>query len=452
MHAYPFERLARLKAGAVPPASMAHIAMSIGEPQHTPPAFVLETLRRNLDRLGSYPATAGLPEFRGACARWLERRFSLPAQSVNADTMVLPVNGTREALFAFVQAVVDERDSPLVLMPNPFYQIYEGAALLAGATPYLLDTTADTLYTPDLEAVPEAVWRRCQVLFLCSPGNPTGTVLSQAYLRRALELADRYDFVIAADECYTELYLDEAAPPPGLLQACLAVGHDRFQRCVVFHSLSKRSSVPGLRSGFVAGDPEIMGRFLLYRTYHGSAMAVPTQLASIAAWDEDEHAAENRRLYIEKFARVLPILAPVMKVEKPAGAFYLWPDIGGDDEVFTRELFARKNITVLPGSYLARDGGGVGGGVGGAAELRADSGASAGPTGVTAADRTSGGRVGGVGARGATFVGAGPAVATIRANPGAGRVRISLVADVERCVEAAERIRDFVRDYWTGKR
>lgn len=394
LHAYPFERLARLKAGVTPPAALAHIAMSIGEPQHTPPSFVLETLRRHLDRLGSYPATAGLPELRGACARWLERRFALPAQSVNADTMVLPVNGTREALFAFVQAVVDDRNDPLVLMPNPFYQIYEGAALLAGAQPYLLDTTAATLYTPDLDSVPESVWQRCQVLFLCSPGNPTGTVLSQQYLRRALSLAARYDFVIAADECYTELYLDERSPPPGLLQACRAAGYDRFQRCVVFHSLSKRSSVPGLRSGFVAGDPEIMGRFLLYRTYHGSAMPVPTQLASIVAWEDDAHAAENRRLYQEKFERVLPILTPVMKVEKPAGAFYLWPDIGGDDERFTRDLFGSKNITVLPGSYLAR---------------------------------------------------AGKDSAVASSNPGAGRVRISLVASVERCVEAAERMRDFVQ-------
>ena len=321
LHAYPFERLARLKAGVVPPAGLAHIAMYIGEPQHESPPFVLDALRGALDRLGSYPATAGLPEFRGACARWLERRFGLPAGRLDADTMVLPVNGTREALFAFVQAVVDERRSdggaPLVLMPNPFYQIYEGAALLAGAEPYMLNTTAATGYAPDLDAVPEAVWRRCQVLFLCSPGNPTGAVLSLEYLRRALELADRYDFVIAADECYTEIFLDEEAPPPGLLQAGVAAGHDRFQRCVVFHSLSKRSSVPGLRSGFVAGDPEIMKRFLLYRTYHGSAMAVPTQLASIAAWNEDTHAAANRRLYQEKFARVLPILADVMRVEKP---------------------------------------------------------------------------------------------------------------------------------------
>jgi N-succinyldiaminopimelate aminotransferase len=425
LHAYPFERLARLKAGVTPPAGVAHIAMYIGEPQHTPPAFVLETLRASLDQLGSYPATAGMPELRAACARWLERRFGLPEGGVDAATMVLPVNGTREALFAFVQAVVDERGEPVVAMPNPFYQIYEGAALLAGAEPYLIDTTAANLYTPDLDAVPEAVWRRCQVLFLCSPGNPTGTVLSLEYLQRALALAERYDFVVAADECYTELYLDERARPPGLLQAALGMGNDRFKRCVVFHSLSKRSSVPGLRSGFVAGDPEIMKRFLLYRTYHGSAMAVPTQLASIAAWQDDKHAAENRRLYQEKFERVLPILAPVMKVEKPAGAFYLWPDVGGDDEVFTRELFARKNLTVLPGSYLARAVGGTAAG-------------GTGASGAAAAGAS------GVGGRGGVS-GAGGRAATAAVNPGAGRVRISLVAPVARCVEAAERIRDFVQ-------
>ena len=390
LHAYPFERLARLKAGVTPPPHLAHIAMSIGEPQHAAPPFVLETLRRSLDRLGSYPATAGLPELRASCANWLQRRFSLTVGSVHPDTMVLPVNGTREALFAFVQAVVDDSRDSLVLMPNPFYQIYEGAALLAGAQPWFINCTAATQYVPDLDAVPEAVWRRCQVLFLCSPGNPTGAVLSQAFLQHALELADRFDFVIAADECYTELYLDEKAPPPGLLQASQASGRDRFERCIVFHSLSKRSSVPGLRSGFIAGDPQIVSRFLLYRTYHGSAMAIPTQLASVAAWDEDTHAAANRRLYQEKFDRVLPILAPVLKVEKPAGAFYLWPDVQGDDERFALELFRTQNITVLPGSYLARDG---------------DDG-----------------------------------------NPGAGRVRISLVPSVAHCVEAAERIRDFIRN------
>jgi N-succinyldiaminopimelate aminotransferase len=389
LHSYPFERLARLKSGVSAPPGLEAVDMWIGEPRHEPPAAVLATLRDNLHRLGTYPATAGLPELREACARWLERRYRLPAGGVDPATMVLPVNGTREALFAFVQAAVDDRHEPLVLMPNPFYQIYEGAALLAGARPHLLDTTAANGYVPDLDAVPEDVWRRCQVLFLCSPGNPTGKVLSLEYLRQALWLAERHDFIIAADECYTEIYLDERSPPPGLLEACLASRHDGFQRCIVFHSLSKRSSVPGLRSGFVCGDREIISRFLLYRTYHGSAMPVPTQLASITAWQDDEHAARNRRLYQEKFERVLPILASCLHAEKPDGAFYLWPDIGADDERFVRELYAAKAVTVLPGSYLARTGSG--------------------------------------------------------GNPGIGRVRISLVPPVEKCVEAAERIRDFVQ-------
>jgi N-succinyldiaminopimelate aminotransferase len=409
LHAYPFERLARLKAGVTPAAGLAHISMSIGEPQHSPPAFVLDCLRDNLHRLSSYPATAGLPEFRAAAACWLERRFGLQPGSVNPDTMVLPVNGTREALFSFVQAVVDDSTAPVVAMPNPFYQIYEGAALLAGAEPHFLNTTAANGYLPDLDAVGEYVWRRCQVLFLCSPGNPTGAVLSLDFLRYALTLAERHDFIIAADECYTEIYLDEGSPPPGLLQAAVAAGHHSFERCVVFHSLSKRSSVPGLRSGFVAGDPKVMSRFLLYRTYHGSAMAVPTQLASIAAWDDDAHAATNRRLYQEKFDKVIPILSDVLDVERPAGGFYLWADVRGDDERFTRDLFARQNVTVLPGSYLAR---------GSAAGSEAGAGADAGP--------------------GAPGNGA---------NPGAGRVRISLVPSVGQCIEATERIREFIQGH-----
>jgi N-succinyldiaminopimelate aminotransferase len=302
--------------------------------------------------------------------------------------MVLPVNGTREALFAFVQALVDAGNAPLVAMPNPFYQIYEGAALLAGAEPYFLDTTAASAYLPELDAVPAEVWRRCQVLFLCTPGNPTGAVAPLSLLQRALELAERYDFVIASDECYAEIYRDEHAPPAGLLEACRDAGRTQFERCIVFHSLSKRSSVPGLRSGFVAGDPVVLKRFLLYRTYHGSAMPLPTQLASCAAWRDDGHAAANRRLYQEKFARVLPLLAPLLEVSAPAGAFYLWPDVGGDDEQFARELYAREHLTVLPGSYLGR---------------------------------LAHGR-----------------------NPGAGRVRISLVPEVAQCVEAAMRLREFL--------
>jgi N-succinyldiaminopimelate aminotransferase len=391
LHAYPFERLAQLKATLQPPPHLKHIAMSIGEPQHAPPTIVLQALARNLERLGSYPATAGSIELRTAAAHWLERRFALRAGCVDPNTMVLPVNGTREALFSFVQAVVDSRAAPLVLMPNPFYQIYEGAALLAGAEPYYLDATAATAFIPNLDAVPVEVWRRCQVLILCSPGNPTGAVLTPAYLNQALALAERYDFVIAADECYAEIYSDETAAPPSLLQACIAAGRERFERCMVFHSLSKRSSVPGLRSGFVAGDPAIIARYFLYRTYDGNAMAVPTQAASTAAWNDDAHAAANRRLYQEKFARVLPILAPVIDVTRPAGAFYLWPKISGDDEIFARDLYATQNVTVLPGSYLGRR--------------------------------------------------------SLGENPGAGRVRISLVPDVETCIIAAERIREFITSH-----
>ena len=388
LHTYPFEKLARLKAGITPPKDLPHVAMSIGEPQHETPAFILETLKQNLHRLGSYPATIGLIELRAAAARWLERRFSLEGGAVNPETMVLPVNGTREALFAFVQAVVGAKPRPLVAMPNPFYQIYEGASLLAGAEPYFLNTNAANGYIPDLDAVPAEAWDRCEILFLCNPGNPAGATAPLQYLEHALDLAEKHNFVIAADECYAEIYLDESTPPPSLLQAALATGRDKLQRCIVFHSLSKRSSVPGLRSGFVAGDASIVAKFLLYRTYHGSAMAVPTQVASVAAWDEDLHAAHNRKLYQDKFARVLPILAPVLDVKRPDGAFYLWPDVGGDDELFTRDLFAEQNLTLLPGSYLARDANGQ--------------------------------------------------------NPGRGRVRISLTAHVDQCVLAAERIRAFV--------
>ncbi|HNS28853.1 MAG TPA: aminotransferase class I/II-fold pyridoxal phosphate-dependent enzyme, partial [Steroidobacteraceae bacterium] len=293
------------------------------------------------------------------------------------------------ALFSFVQACIDSRRPALVAMPNPFYQIYEGATLLAGASPWFLNTTAATGYLPDLDAVPASVWDDVQLLVLCSPGNPTGAVMSADYLARALVLAERHDFVIAADECYADLWFDEAQPPPSLLGAALAAGRDRYERCVVFHSLSKRSSVPGLRSGFVAGDPRLMQAFLQYRTYHGCAMPVPTQHASIAAWNDDAHAAANRALYREKFELTVPILAPVLDLTVPAGGFYLWPDVRGDDVRFVRELFATQNVTILPGSYLARDAHGE--------------------------------------------------------NPGAGRVRISLVPDAATCVEAARRIREFAR-------
>ncbi|HKU16403.1 MAG TPA: succinyldiaminopimelate transaminase, partial [Steroidobacteraceae bacterium] len=340
----------------------------------------------NLAGYGSYPSTAGVPQLRAAAAGWLTRRFQLPAASIDPETMLIPVNGTREGLFAFVQAMVDVTRAPLIVMPNPFYQIYEGAALLAGAQPHFLGTDSGNEHLPDLDHVPEEVWRRCQVLFLCSPGNPTGAVASIEYLQRAIALADRHDFVIASDECYSEIYLDEARPPPGLLQAALANGHTGFERCVVFHSLSKRSSVPGLRSGFVAGDARLIKAFLQYRTYHGCALPLPTQHASIAAWNDDAHVVENRRLYRAKFAAVLPVLREVMAVDAPEASFYLWPKVA-DDERFARELFARKHVTVLPGRYIARD--------------------------------------------------------TRDGNPGRGRVRISLVATVPECTDAAQRIRDF---------
>lgn len=384
---YPFERLARLLAGVTPPATRTPIALSIGEPKHAPPPFLIAALVAALDALGTYPATAGLPEFRRSAAAWLDRRYGLGG-TLDPDTMLLPVTGTREALFAFAQTIVAPGAGELVAMPNPGYQIYEGAALLAGAEPCYLDATAATGLVPDLEAVPAAVWDRCALLYLCAPGNPTGAVVDEAYMARALALADRHDFVIAADECYGDIFLDEAAPPPGFLGACRALGRRGFERVVVFHSLSKRSSVPGLRSGFVAGDPALLERFRLYRTYHGCALPVHVQRASIAAWDDDAHAVANRALYRAKFDAVLPILAPVLGVERPPAGFYLWPEVGPDDERFVRGLYGRENVLLLPGSYMARDGGG--------------------------------------------------------GNPGRGRVRISLVAPLADCVAAAERIRHYI--------
>jgi N-succinyldiaminopimelate aminotransferase len=390
LHAYPFERLRALLEPATPPAALSPILLSIGEPRHEPPAFVLEALARSLPELGSYPATRGLPALRAAMAAAIERRFLDPGLRLDPETQVLPLNGTREGLFALVQALIDPSGDALVAMPNPCYQIYEGAALLAGAEPYFLNTDAANQYLPDLDAVPAHIWRRCRLLFLCTPGNPTGASLSLDYLRAALALAERYDFVIAADECYAELYLDDARPHQSLLRAAASLGNDAFRRCLVFHSLSKRSSLPGLRSGLVAGDATLIERFLLYRTYHGSAMSVPVQIASIAAWQDDAHVAVNRRLYQQKFEQVLPILAPLVPVQRPDGGFYLWPRVQGDDERFALRLYERTNLTVLPGSYLGRDAHGE--------------------------------------------------------NPGRGRIRISLVPTLPRCVEAAQRLRQFLTE------
>ena len=308
---YPFERLHQLHAGVTPPAALAPISLSIGEPRHPAPQFIKDAITDNLAGLGSYPTVLGSAALRGAAARWLERRYGLKAGAVDAERMVLPVAGTREALYSFAQAVIDPSvgPAPLVAMPNPCYQIYEGAALLAGAEPYLLDTWPDTDFKPDLASVPAETWERCQLLYLCSPGNPTGAVMDIEELKFAIELAHRYDFVIAADECYADIYRDESAPPAGCLAAAAALGLDDFERVVVFHSLSKRSSVPGLRSGFVAGDAAILARYRLYRTYHGCALPTYVQAASTLAWNDDAHAATNRALYAAKFDAVLPILA-----------------------------------------------------------------------------------------------------------------------------------------------
>ncbi len=388
LQAYPFERLATLLRGATPPPAKSHINLSIGEPKHPTPSFITEALIEHLHGLSNYPTTKGLPLLREAIAAWLTQRFALPADSIDAERHVLPVNGTREALFAFAQCIIDRHTYPLLVMPNPFYQIYEGAALLAGATPHFLNNTAAHGFAPDYDAVPVEIWQRCQLLYLCSPDNPTGTVTDSRTLQKLIALADRYDFIIAADECYSEIYLDEAAPPGGLLSAAAAMGRTDYARCVVFHSLSKRSNVPGLRSGFVAGDAAILKQFLLYRTYHGCAMPPATQYASVAAWRDEQHVRNNRALYREKFAAVLAILAPVLDVLQPTASFYLWPRTPIDDTEFARRLYAEQNVTVLPGSFLSRTAHGV--------------------------------------------------------NPGEGRVRMALVPPLEDCVAAAERMRGFV--------
>ncbi|WP_122745551.1 succinyldiaminopimelate transaminase [Pseudomonas viridiflava] len=386
---YPFEKLRALLGGVTPNPEKRPVALSIGEPKHRSPDFVAKTLADNLDQMAVYPTTLGIPALREAIAGWCTRRFDLPEGWMDPARNVLPVNGTREALFAFTQTVVNRSDDGLVISPNPFYQIYEGAAFLAGAQPYYLPCLSENGFNPDFDAVTPDIWKRCQILFLCSPGNPTGALIPVDTLKKLIALADEHDFVIAADECYSELYFDEQTPPPGLLSACVKLGRKDFKRCVVFHSLSKRSNLPGLRSGFVAGDADILKAFLLYRTYHGCAMPVQTQLASIAAWNDEAHVRANRDLYREKFDAVLDILAPVLDVQRPDGGFYLWPNVGTDDAAFCRDLFVDQHVTVVPGSYLSREVDGV--------------------------------------------------------NPGAGRVRLALVAPLAECIEAAERIRDFVR-------
>jgi len=384
---YPFERLRELLAGAAPPANLPHINLSIGEPKHATPSFVFDALTKALPGLAQYPSTVGVPELREAIAEWLARRFALPA--VDPATQVLPVNGSREALFAFAQAVVDRTRDALVIAPNPFYQIYEGAALLAGAQPLYLPTTPENGFRMAFERVKPDQWRRVQLVYVCSPANPTGRVMTLDEWRTLFELADRYGFVIASDECYSEIYFDEARPPLGGLQAAQLLGRSDFARLVTFGSLSKRSNVPGLRSGFVAGDAAVLKKFLLYRTYHGNAMSPPVQAASVAAWKDEAHVRENRKLYATKFAQATPIIASALRTAQPEAAFYLWARTPIDDTEYARRLFAERNVTVLPGSFLARTRDGL--------------------------------------------------------NPGAGFVRIALVAGLDEVLDAARRIAEFTQ-------
>ncbi|PIF73061.1 succinyldiaminopimelate aminotransferase [Variovorax sp. 54] len=390
---YPFERLKQLFAGVTPAPEFAPISLGIGEPKHATPAFIKDALSAGLGALAAYPATAGELKLRTSFTDWLHRRYSL---ALDPATQVLPVNGSREALFALAQTVVDASASPkpVVMSPNPFYQIYEGAALLSGAEPYYVPSVPARNFAVDWDSVPEAVWARTQLVFVCSPGNPTGAVMSLDEWKKLFALSDRHGFVIAADECYSEIYFRDEPPLSGL-EASMKLGRPDFKSLIALTSLSKRSNVPGLRSGFVAGDAALIKKFLLYRTYHGSAMSGAVAAASIAAWGDESHVVDNRAQYRAKFAAVTPLLEPVLDVRLPDASFYLWagvPEVwAGDDEAFARALYAQYNVTVLPGSYLARD-----------------------------TDHS--------------------------ANPGRGRIRMALVAETAECVEAAQRIVRFVKD------
>ncbi len=357
---YPFERLNQLKSGIIVPKDIAHIALSIGEPKHQPPAFVIEKLKASLEHISVYPKTKGQDTLRQSIANWLEKRFQLSQGSINPKHQVLPLNGTREGLFSFIQAVINTNNSnPKVLMPNPFYQIYEGATLLAGAEPIFLNCSHQNGYLPDFDAITPQTWRECQLLILCNPGNPTGAVLPQSELVKLIKLADEYNFIICSDECYSEIYFDEMQAPVGLLEACKSMGREDYSRCVVMHSLSKRSNLPGLRSGFIAGDADIIGCFLQYRTYHGCAMAEPSQIASTLAWSDERHVIDNRLLYQRKFKNFLEVLDGILDVNMPDAAFYLWARLPEDDEAFCQKLYAQQHITALPGQYLSRQADGI---------------------------------------------------------------------------------------------
>ena len=388
LHSYPFQKLRELFQGTAPSAAHAAVNLSIGEPKHATPAFISRALADNLDGLANYPTTLGSEALRGAISNWIARRYKVPAPDIHRQ--IVPVTGSREALFAFAQAAIDAGPGqPVVISPNPFYQIYEGAAILAGATPYYLNTLPEDGHEMNFSRVPEAILQRTQLVYVCSPGNPTGKVMDLAAWESLFDLSDRYGFIIASDECYSEIYPDEANPPLGGLEAAHRLGRTNYPRLVMFSSLSKRSNVPGMRSGFVAGNAEILEKFLLYRTYHGCAMNPAVQAASAAAWNDEAHVAENRRLYREKFAAVTPLLEDVLTLAEPDAAFYLWAGTPVADTDFALGLYRDYNVTVLPGSFLAREAHGV--------------------------------------------------------NPGTNFVRIALVAPLEECVDAAHRIRNFVK-------
>ena len=385
---YPFERLRQWFADATPNPALAPINLSIGEPKHPTPALILDALAAGSKGLAHYPTTIGAPALRETIARWLARRHGLAA--LDPATQILPVLGSREALFAFAQTVIDgSRVGATVVMPNPFYQIYEGATLLAGALPYYVNAVTDQAFACAWHDVPASVWARTHLLYVCSPDNPTGRVMTQDEWRTLFELSDRHGFVIAADECYSEVYFDEAKPPLGALAAAHALGREDFARLVSFGSLSKRSNAPGLRSGYIAGDAALIKAFLLYRTYHGSAMSPAVATASIAAWSDEDHVRANRAQYASKFTALQPRLAAALPAAMPDAAFYLWARTPMDDAVFAKRLLAEQAVTVLPGSYLARDAHGT--------------------------------------------------------NPGRGHVRIALVANMDECSAAVDRIIDFAR-------
>ncbi|MBF7691197.1 succinyldiaminopimelate transaminase [Acinetobacter pollinis] len=382
LHPYPFEKLNQLFSG-IQPIDLPLIPLSIGEPKHPAPQIVIDALQQNFKHLSTYPSSKGLPELRQAISNWLIQRFHL--NELSAESEVLPVSGTREAIFSFVQAVINREENPYVVMPNPFYQIYEGATILAGGTPYFINCTAENNYLGDFDRVPAEVWEKTSLLFICTPGNPTGATFTTEQLQQLIQLSDQYNFIIASDECYSELWFEQ--PPVGLLEACAKIGRNDYKNCVVFHSLSKRSNLPGMRSGFIAGDSTLLAPYLKYRTYHGAAMPVQHQLASIVAWNDECHVEENRKQYRQKFDLFQNELGHLLPLEKPDAGFYYWLKVD-NDEAFAKKLLKEANIKVLPGRYLSRE--------------------------------------------------------TKEGNPGENHVRMALVADIQQCEEVARRLKNIL--------